>query len=148
VQFVRRNEGINNNAHEQMHQVLQKEVADNPALNYRAQCEALTQWRRRYNHMRPHATLNLRTPAECYHRSAVQLHKLRRYGYPSAWTLHRVKHGGEIIVQRKRYHIGRAFAQQHVALQPRRDGHYGVYFERLKLGLLDLARRPATLLHP
>ena len=148
VQFVRRNEGINNNAHEQMHQVLQKEVADHPAASYRAQCEALTKWQRRYNHLRPHAALNMRTPAECYHPSAARLRPLHRFIYPAQWLTYRVKHGGEILVQGQRYHIGRAFAQQHVALRPRRNGSFVVYFERLQLGLLDLARRPAVLQHP
>jgi putative transposase len=148
VQFVRRNEGINNNAHEQMHQVLQKEVAEHPAENYRAQCAALSKWQRRYNYLRPHAALNLRTPAECYHRSRVRPGVLRPFVYPTPWRVYGVKHGGEIVVQGTRYHIGRAFAEQRVALRPRRDGHYTVYFERLKLGLLDLDRRPASLLHP
>jgi hypothetical protein len=148
VQFVRRNEGVNNNAHEQMHGVLQKEVADHPAASYRAQCAALTKWQRTYNHMRPHATLNLRTPAECYRRSARPLYPLRRFAYAKEWRVYRVRPGGEIVVRGTRYHIGRAFAEQRVALRPRRDGHYLVYFERLKLGLLDLTRRPATLLHP
>jgi putative transposase len=148
VQFVRRHEGIHNNAHEQMHQVLQKEVADTRSRNYRAQCEALIKWQRRYNHERGHAALNLRTPAECYRRSGQALPRLRPPFYPKSWTVRRVQHGGEIILGRQRYHIGRAFAQQCVALRPRRDGRYVVYFARLQLGLLDLALRPAALVHP
>lgn len=148
VQFVRRHEGVHNNAHEQMHQVLQKEVAEHPAAGYRAQCEALAKWQRYYNRQRPHAALKLRAPAECYHPSTVRLRTLRAFVYPKNWQVYRVRHGGEIVVQGQRYHIGRAFAEQRVALRPRRTGEYVVYFERLKLGLLDLAHRPATLLHP
>lgn len=148
VQFVRRNEGINNNAHEQMHQVLQKEVADEPADGYRAQCEALQRWQRKYNQQRGHAALNLRTPAECYHPSPRSLPRLRTPVYRRTWRVCRVQHGGEIVIARQRYHIGRAFAEQRVGLQPRRDGRLVVYFGRLKLGLLDLTRRPAVLLHP
>jgi putative transposase len=148
VQFVRRNAGINNNAHEQMHQVLQREVANDPAPNYRAQCEVLMKWQRVYNHTRGHAALNLRTPAECYRPSAQPLPRLRAPCYPNQWTVRRVKHGGEIVLGGQRFHIGRAFARQPIGLSPRRDGAYLVYFERLKLGLLDPTRRPATLLHP
>lgn len=148
VQFVRRNEGINNNAHEQMHQVLQKEVADHPARNYRTQCQALAHWQRTYNHVRGHAALNMRTPGECYRRSTRRLPHLRPHHYPREWLQRRVKHGGEIVLGAQRYHIGRAFAHHCIALRPRRDGRYVVYFERLKLGLIELGRVPAILLHP
>lgn len=146
VQFVRRHEGINNNAHEQMHGVLQAEVAAQPAANYRAQCRALEAWRKIYNHQRGHAALNLRTPAECYRASSRPLPRLPRVVYPRDWLVRRVHHGGEIVLGRQRFSIGRAFARQPVALRPRRDGTYVVYFDTLKLGLLDPAcRDPAAL---
>lgn len=148
MQFVRRHEGINNNGHEQMHQVLQREVAAQPALNYRAQCRALAAWRDIYNHQRGHAALQMRTPAECYRASARALPRLSRIIYPSDWLVRRVHHGGEISLGRQRFHIGRAFAQQPLALRPRRNGTYVVYFGRLKLGVLDPSRlHPAVLLH-
>lgn len=147
VQFVRRHEGINNNAHEQMHQVLQREVAARPAANYRAQCRALEAWREIYNHQRGHAALNMRTPAECYRASRRLLPRLSRVVYPQAWLVRRVHHGGEILLGRQRFSIGRAFARQPVALRPRRDGTYVVYFERLKLGVLDPACLAPAALH-
>jgi putative transposase len=146
VQFVRRHEGIHNNAHEQMHRVLQQEVAAQPAPNYRGQCRALEAWRQSYNHQRGHAALKMRTPAECYHASNRLLPRLRRVVYPSAWLVRRVHHGGEIMLEGQRFSIGRAFARQPVALRLRRNGTYEVYFDRLKLGILDpLCRNPAAL---
>lgn len=149
VQFVRRHEGINNNAHEQMHQVLQREVVARPAANYRAQCRVLEAWRNVYNHQRGHAALGMRTPAECYRVSTRHLPRLRAVTYPRDWLVRRVQHGGEITLRRQRCNIGRAFANQPIALRPRRDHRYTVYFDRLKLGILDPSRlHPATLLPP
>lgn len=148
VQFVRRHEGINNNGHEQMHRVLQAEVAAQPAPNYRAQCRALLAWRQVYNHQRGHAALNLRTPAECYHRSPRPLPRLRPPRYPNHWLVRPVHHGGEILLQRRRFHLGRAFAQQRVGLRRQLNGTYTVYFARLLLGTLDPAHQPAVLLYP
>lgn len=148
VQFVRRHEGIHNNGHEQMHQVLQCEVAARPAATYRAQCRALEAWRHIYNHQRGHAALHMRTPAECYRPSQRPLPRLRRVVYPRDWLVRRVHHGGDIVLDRQRFTVGRAFAHQPVALRPRRDGTYLVYFDQLKLGLLDPScRTPAALLY-
>jgi transposase InsO family protein len=140
VQFVRRHEGINNNSHEQMHRVLQAEVAATPQPNFRQQCRALAAWQRRYNYRRGHAALAMRTPAECYRRSRRKLPRLHKPSYPSHWLVRYVQHGGEIVLRRRRFGIGRAFAKLPVGLHPRRDGTYRVYFERLLLGILDLTR--------
>ena len=148
VQFVRRHEGINNNGHEQMHRVLQAEVAAQPAANYRAQCRALLAWRQVYNHQRGHAALNLRTPAECYRRSPHHLPRLQPPSYPSHWLVRRVHRGGEIVLHHRRFNIGRAFAHQRVGLMVRPNGTYTVYFARLRLGTLDPQHQPAVLLHP
>lgn len=149
VQFVRRHEGINNNAHEQMHGVLQAEVAAHPAATFRAQCRALQAWQRVYNETRSHAALNHRTPAECYHPSKRPLPRLSAVRYPRDWLVRRVHRGGEIMLGQRRCIIGRAFARQRVGLRRRRDGHYVVYFGSLKLGLLNASSSGRTLLlHP
>lgn len=137
TQFVRRRTGVNNNAHEQMHQVLQKEVAAKPAASYRKQTRALEAWRHRYNFARPHEALGMRTPAACYRRSSRRPAVLRPPAYPPGWVTRKV-HKGQIVWQRQRWTIGRAFEGLAVGLKPAAGGCMQIYFQKLLLGQLRL----------
>lgn len=139
VEFVSRQRGVNNNAHEQMHAVLQAEVACRPARNRAAQTRILRTWRDHYNHHRPHASLGMRTPASRYRPSKRRAPRLRLPIYPAGWLVYRVKNAGHILVRGKLYVIGRAFQRLPVGLQPVRNRPHNVYFGPLLLGQLDLA---------
>ena len=135
VEFVRRG-AINNNAHEQLHGVLQKEltIAQSP----RAQAQRLERWRRRYNEQRPHEGLGLRTPASRYHARPAKPPVLRQPSYPAHWVVRQVQRNGETCLPRWRGTIGRAFAGLRVGFAPIAPGRYRVYFAALLLGHLDL----------
>lgn len=144
VQFVRRGAGINNNAHEQMHQVLQREVAAQPAVSYRKQQRALEAWRQRYNFARPHEALGMRPPGTRYRYSSRRVPRLRRPTYPTHW-LTRCVHKGQILWQGRRWTIGRAFDGLPVGLKPHRAGHVRVFFQDLMLG--ELRPHHSRVLH-
>lgn len=138
VEFVNRKERQDNNAHEQMHRVLQAEVATAPERTMRAQVRALRRWQRAYNQSRPHEALGLNTPASRYRRSQRSIRKLRWPRYPRSWLVRTVRTAGDIHVNYRTYGIGRAFQRLPVGLKPLGDGKYKVYFERLLIGELNL----------
>jgi Integrase core domain. len=145
VEFVRRGR-INNNAHEQMHAVLQAElvIAATPI----AQARALARWRKRYNEARPHDALGLRTPASLYRPRPTPLPDLHVPTYPAAWLVRPVRRSGGIYLPGWRGTIGRAFGGLPVGLKPIGPQSYHVYFGTLLLGELDLRGRRKLMLTP
>ncbi len=55
-----------NGRHERMHRTLKQETASPPARNRRAQQRSFNQFRREYNHVRPHEALDMQTPVAVY----------------------------------------------------------------------------------
>lgn len=139
VQFVSRKHRIDNNAHEQMHQVLQKELAHSPACNFRQQCAALEKWRHTYNYVRPHEAIHMQTPAALYRANSQALQPLRQPRYPADWIIRTVKVKGDIRVQNQIVGIGRAFAKLSVGLKPIGPKTYQTFFAELPLGKLHFA---------
>lgn len=148
VLFVNRKRGINNNAHEQMHQVMQKEVADQPARSLRLQTQALEKWRKLYNQVQPHEAIGMTPPRRLYRPCPKPLPRLSRPTYPSNWKTYIVKDAGHIQMNKTCYGIGRAFAGLPIGLEPHNDASYRVYFGQLLLGeihpLIEPNIRPFT----
>lgn len=143
VEFVRRGL-IDNNAHEQMHRAMQEELRLAPTP--REQAYRLRQWRRQYNHVRPHEALGLKPPARVYRPRPRPLRRLCRPCYPSPWPVRRVQRNGEVSLAGWHGSIGRAFGGLLVGFAPIGPQRYRVYFARLLLGELDLAHDRRLLL--
>lgn len=148
VEFVHRRRGIDNNAHEQLHAVLQAATASPPAQTAAAQRQRLRRWQHEYNTLRPHDRLAGRTPAQCHRASTTPLAALRPLRYPNDWVVRRVRPQGHITLDGAHHHIGRAFAGLKIGCQPDAKG-YQVYCDHLRLGRLDRTHahlRPAARL--
>jgi putative transposase len=136
VEFVRRSAGIDNNAHEQMHRVLQAETANPPAPTRRAQLQRLRRWRHDYNHLRPHDGIGQQPPARRYRSEPGPLPALLTPAYPPAWLVRRVTHRGAICLFGQRHYIGRTFAGLLVGCKPAGSGAR-VYYHRLLLATIN-----------
>ena len=147
VEFVRRGR-VNNNAHEQMHRILQAEAVRPASKSVPAQARRLARWRWRYNHARPHDSLGLCPPATRYHPHPAPLPRLVLPHYPAHWLVRWVRTNGEIHLPGWGGSIGRAFAGLPVGLAPLGPQRHRVYFATLCLGELDLARSPQLRLSP
>lgn len=137
VLFVDRKKGLNNNAHEQMHQVMKKEVAKSPARTLREQVQKLEAWRRRYNEVRPHDAIGLRPPRQLYRAQPKGSLKLAAFRYPPTWKSYVVKTSGHIIADRRVHAIGRAFAGWPIGLEPIGPTTYRVHFGSLVIGQIE-----------
>jgi len=141
VLFVDRKHGITNNAHEQMHQVLQKEVAQQPARTLRQQVKILEQWRCKYNQIRPHEAIGMQPPQRLYRPRPKTLPKIAPLHYPPTWKSCVVKSSGHIILNKQVHGIGRAFAGLSIGLKAVGPTTYQVYFGALVIGELNTSAR-------
>ncbi len=123
-----------NGAHERLHLDIQKELRVRALADPQA---GFDEWRRTFNHERPHEALGMRCPAELYTKSQ------RPYaGSPEdlayeAMDSRRVNPVGEIGWAGERVFISTALAGWSVGLEPCGPSQYHVYFGRLRLGQLD-----------
>ena len=146
VQVVDRRNGLDNNAHEQMHRVLKAEATSPVSRTYSAQVRRLQRWRHNYNHRRPNDALAGKVPAAIYEPSRRQLPRLLIPQYQANWITRRVRPHGWVKLAGSHRHIGRAFTGLVVGFVPK-GSSYLVYFGSLPLGTLDI-RTPRAGLYP
>jgi transposase InsO family protein len=136
VEFAFRGGGIDNNAHEQMHGILEAATARPPAGTRGAQLQRLRRWTHYYNYERPHDGIGGRTPAQRYRSAPALLPALLRPRYRRHWLRRKVNPRGKIRLKGRIHHVGMAFADLVVGCQPTKHG-FKVYYHRLRLAVIS-----------
>ena len=138
-----------NGRHERMHRTLKQATARPPAAHLRGQQEAFDRFRQEYNWDRPHAALQMKTPAEFYtvsHRSYPS--RLAEPEYHDDWEVRRVGQCGRMRWWSENVFIGKAFSSESIGMEPIDDGHWRVWFFDYPLGLLNERQRKVEKLEP
>jgi hypothetical protein len=125
---------------ERFHRTLVEEVlAAGPLRDLVSAQARFDAWRQVYNHERPHEALDLAVPATRYQPSPRALPAtLPEASYPTGALVRRVRDGGRICFQGRRFRVGQAFDGLPVALTPVEDGQYVVSFCEQEIARLDL----------
>jgi hypothetical protein len=128
-----------NGRHERMHLTLQQDVVCTPAANLRAQQRDLDAFRQTYNHQRPHAALQQRTPAECYTRSGRPYPaRLPPLEYPDGCQLRRVDQSGQFRWRNLNIYATRALAGEWVGIDTIAEDRWRIYFGVYDVGQYTL----------
>jgi transposase InsO family protein len=127
-----------NGRHERMHRTLKQETATPPAATARAQQRAFDRFRRDYNQLRPHEALGMQTPTSVY-MSSPRFYpgRVREPEYDSGLRVRRVQQQGQFRWKSQRVFLGTVFQGERVALLPRDDRYFLVYFAQFPIALLD-----------
>ena len=126
---------------ERFHRTLQAEVLSGKSFRSLAECQgSFDSWRQIYNYERPHEALGFATPAERYRVSPRSFPEaLPPIEYAPGDTVRKVDSGGEIRLNGRRLHIGKAFRGHPIALRPtNNDGVFTIHFCAHRIGTLDL----------
>lgn len=126
---------------ERFHKTLQQEVISRHTWRDLAHCAMeFSRFRQRYNHERPHDSLEENTPASRYQPSvrALPAH-LPALEYSADMDVRVVRAKGVITFRNQTWGIGQAFASLPIGLRPspQADGQWEAYFGFFKLGILD-----------
>lgn len=131
-----------NGAHENMHGVLQRELANAPAANRSAQLQRVRRWVKIFNTVRPQGMHHGAAPAMIYRRSARRWPKrLPNWPVHSRSPLRLVSGGGWISYEGKKRLIGRPFAGEPVRLHRINERYCAVYLGLHLLGHLYFDER-------
>lgn len=137
VDFITPGRPCENGAHEQFHRVYKADVAQRPARTARAQQRRSDRWLLRYNGLRPHEAIGMKTPSEVFKRNRRRLpKKLKPWTYPKGWLARWVRGNGEINLRGKRRFVGEAFVRDNVGLKPIGFGIWRVHFGPMLVGEL------------
>jgi transposase InsO family protein len=101
---------------------------------------AFDAWRQIYNFERPHAALDLATPASRYVSSLVPLPAmLPPIEYAPDDTVRMITDHGQVRFHGRRFLVGRGLRGEPVALRTAGDGVWDVYYCRQRVAQIDLA---------
>jgi putative transposase len=125
-----------NGAHERLHRDISLELQClGPAVSQ----EALDLWRQEFNYQRPHQALDMRCPAELYHRSSrPYLGSSPELTYPGMAT-RLVNPCGQISWQGQEFFLSTSLARWSVGLKLTDQALVEIWFGRLLLGWIDPA---------
>jgi putative transposase len=127
-----------NGAHERMHRTLKAETARPPAQTHRGQQRRFNQWRREYNHERPHESLADKPPATVWRPSPREYPStIPKPEYPGHHLVRLVSNSGCFRWHARQIFLSQALEQQHIGLEETDDGIWSIYFYSVALGKLD-----------
>src|SRR6185503_11225022 len=123
-----------NGGHERLHLDVQRELRGEKTAEHQA---GLDEWRRTFNHERPHEALEMKTPAQFYSPSKKKYEQTPEDLSYSSMECRRVHRLGYISWGGKRIQLSSALAGWSVGLEPARNEQWNVWFGKLLLGQLE-----------
>ena len=127
-----------NGRHERIHRTLKREATRPPKANLRAQQRHFNDFRRTFNHIRPHEALDDATPNSVY-RSAPRAYPdvLPPLEYPEHFEVRKVSTNGGIRWHSRWINISSALGNEFIGLEPIGPALWQVYFGPTTLGWFD-----------
>jgi hypothetical protein len=127
-----------NGSHERMHADMSKEIQGKVPGGVRANQAVIDEWVKEYNGVRPHEALDMKTPAEVYHKSEARYDPTPcDYEYPFGFEAKKIHRNGSLKIRNQSHYISSALDGLTVGLQPNDDGQYIVWLCDFPLGTLD-----------
>ena len=116
---------------ERFHRTLKQELIDREQFRDHNHCQKrFDWWREKYNCIRPHEALDLKTPSDLYTPSVKTYpEQLNTYEYNLSDIKRKVQDKGIIGFKNQHFRVGKAFKGEYVALRrSQKDNNYEIYF--------------------
>jgi len=128
-----------NGRHERMHRDLKAACAKPSAYDLKAQQRRLNHFVKEYNHVRPHESLNMETPASVHEFSTRPFpERIKEFEYDSKFKIMKVTQNGAI--RWKSYHwiyLTSALKGKYVGVEELGNGIWRIYYYGVFLGYFD-----------
>ena len=127
-----------NGRHERMHRTLKQAAAQPAEHGFGKQQQRFDQFRKSYNHDRPHEALGQQTPSSCYQRShRVYSDTRETLTYPDYFVVRRVQDGGIVSLRNHRVYVTHLLKGHYIGLNEIAQGVWEAYFGAVRLGQFD-----------
>lgn len=139
IDYSRPGHPQDNGGHERMH----KDLKEGVQVRYRGDAKLyqaeLDSWRKEFNHVRPHESLDMKTPTQFYHPSARKYKPgVHPAEYPSHYQVRKVNQTGNIKIGGNYYFITSALRSYLLGLKTIGSTELAVYFGSVMLGIINL----------
>ncbi len=128
-----------NGRHERMHRDLKAACAKPSSYDLKAQQRRLNHFVKEYNHIRPHESLDMKTPASAHDFSTRPFpEKIPNFDYDTRLRTLKVTRNGS--VRWKSYYwvyVSAALKGKHIGIQEEGNGIWKVFFRNIFLGYFD-----------
>lgn len=128
-----------NGKHERMHKDLKAWCAKPAAYNMQAQQRKLNEFRKTYNFIRPHESLDMKTPGEIYKKSKrVFREKIDEWEYEEGVYPRKVSKTGAMRWRKYNFiYVSRALIGKYVGIEEIGNGIWRVFYRNVFLGYFD-----------
>jgi transposase InsO family protein len=126
---------------ERFHRTLKQELINYEQFHDHKHCQSrFDQWRDKYNCIRPHEAIDLKTPVDLYTPSnRTYPEKITPYQYDQSDIIRKVCDKGHFSFKNKEFRIGKAFKGDYIALkESQKNNTYEVYFCNYMLRTITL----------
>ncbi len=126
---------------ERLHRTLQSELLHTRSFFDLADCQThFDAWRTLYNEQRPHEALQMQVPASHYRPSArPYTGQFPAVEYEPHDLLRKTDVHGRLVLEGRRFHVGKAFGLCVVAVRPTpQEGIFQVFYFRQRIAHIDL----------
>lgn len=133
-----------NGSHERMHRDLKRELQAEPAVSLCEEQRRFDVWRHEYNHLRPHESLQGKTPMKVYHKSTRTFHPHVTFEYPPDFEVRKISANGDFWWKMSTVRLAKAMAGEHIGLEDNGDPFLRVWYCDFFLGTLAKKTRDFT----
>lgn len=126
-----------NGRHERMHRTLKLETTNPARANLLQQQETFDDFIFQFNSERPHQALEMKRPADVYHKSNRLYQGLPDISYPDSDRTILISNCGRICFKKYKIHLSKSFANQPVGVKEVDAGIWQVEFMNYVLGYFD-----------
>ena len=150
IQRIDSGKPAQNGRHERFHRELKRHTARPAADNFAAQQKRFARFKHRFNHERPHRSLQMSKPAAYYHLSERSCpSSIPPVTHPTAETVLRVAHDGSIRFKSQRYYLTASLGAQTVGVTEVDDDLFQLSYGPLELGVITYrTKEPRICLVP
>jgi transposase InsO family protein len=127
-----------NGGHERMHKDIKQELQVYPAANLKKEQQRFDSWRYEFNHIRPHQSLQDKTPSTIYKASRRKYTEANDYVYNSGFEYRKVCDDGQVFWKNKRVLITKALYGEYVGIDVIDKNISKVWYRDFYLGFIDL----------
>ena len=138
IERIRPGKPQDNGRLERLHGTIQRELAVEPAANWRKEQVRMDRFRLEYNEERPHESLGMKTPASCYEPSArPYTGKRLEANYEDCERVRKVKQRGMVRWKNRDVYLNHNLEGRWIGLEEIGEGWQLVWFHDYPVALLD-----------
>ena len=134
-EWIRPGKPQDNGKHERMHRVMKEEIALDPAPTLERQTKQLEEFRIYYNEIRPHDSLQGRTPSKVYKKSFKDWNGTNKMSsYSDSVYVRKVSKRGQVSIFGHEIFLSERLYQESIGFEKVSEELYKVYYGPIKLG--------------